>query len=97
MRDDRGEWTGVARARSSHVSLSSPWSSVGGLTTSRFDLPHLVLKHRDPRIDRLAAGRGSACELRSIELIDPRGSEECAHVVWGEAVQLFKQKATPLL
>src|SRR5262245_36156172 len=69
--------------------LSSPGSSVGRLTTSRFDLPHLVLKHRDPLIDRMGAGRGSARAPCIIELIDPCGSEECAYVVWGEAVQLF--------
>ena len=45
----------------------------------------------------MAAGRGFARTPGITELVDPRGSEERAHVVWREAVQLFKQEASPLL
>jgi hypothetical protein len=80
-------------ARSGGGSLGS----VGRLTTSRFDLVHFVLKCRDPGVDPTDAVRQSMRGPCVLQLIDVRGFEDRSHVVWREAVQLFKKETTSFL
>src|SRR5262249_53857676 len=79
------------------ASNDAAWLSLlSGLTVSLFNLPHFTLKGVDPRVDLTGMIPSSLMAFR-VKFVDASGSEDRAHVLGAESVQLFEEEATSLL